>query len=146
MFAGVGPFAIMAAKNKKPEKVVAIEKNPDAAKYLKQNIDLNKVSDTVEALEGDVADLMPDMSTFDRIIMPLPETADKFLELAMEHTSEEGIINYYRFLRDGNWGILEEEIKVAADRKDCGFDILDKVVCGQRGPGTERVCIDIKIK
>ncbi|MFB6216740.1 MAG: class I SAM-dependent methyltransferase family protein, partial [Candidatus Aenigmatarchaeota archaeon] len=86
MFAGVGPFAIMAAKLANPGKVVAVEKNPDGAEYLKENAELNKVEDVVEGIEGDVAEVVPELGTFDRIIMPLPESAQEFLPLAQVRT------------------------------------------------------------
>ena len=38
MFAGVGPYSILLAKSKKPSNVIAIDKNPDAVYYLKENI------------------------------------------------------------------------------------------------------------
>ena len=54
MFAGVGPYSILIAKSKKPLKVVAIDKNPDAVHYLRENIILNlqKTSKQSKATPG----------------------------------------------------------------------------------------------
>lgn len=139
---GVGPYPILAAKNANPEKVVAVEKNPDAFKYLEQNIELNNVENIVEAVEGDARDVVPDLGKFDRVIIAIPEFADEFLELAFEHLEEGGIIHYYRFLEDENWDELIEEIDETREE----YEILDKVVCGQRGPSVDRVCVDIRKK
>ncbi len=144
MFAGVGPFAVQAAKNASPEKVVAVEKNPEACNYLKQNIKLNDASETVKAFCGDVKDTEYG-EKFDRIVMPLPGSADQFLGLAMDLLKDGGIIHYYRFLEDEAWEELEEEVEEAAKGKGLSFEVLDRVVTGDRGPSVERVCIDLKL-
>jgi len=143
MFAGTGPFAILAAKEADPEKVVAVEKNPDGADYLEENILINSVEETVEGIEGDVREVLPELNEeFNHVVMPLPESADQFLELASENTEYNGVIHYYRFLEDDNWEELEDEISEKADN----FEIMDKVECGERGPSVKRVCIDIRIR
>lgn len=53
VFAGVGPFAIPAGK--KRVLVLANDLNPDSFKYLKENIQLNKVSPTVKPFDMDGA-------------------------------------------------------------------------------------------
>lgn len=146
MFAGVGPFAIMAAKHANPEKVVAVEKNPVGADYLKQNIELNKVENIVEGIEGDVAEVVPNLGKFDRIIMPLPEAANKYLDLAFEHLKEDGVIHYYRFLEDENWSEIESEIQDAAEKTGSGYEIVNRRNAGDRAAYIERVCVEIKKK
>ncbi|MFT4892276.1 MAG: tRNA (guanine37-N1)-methyltransferase [Candidatus Nanohaloarchaea archaeon] len=142
MFAGIGPFAILAAKLANPEKVVAVEKNPEAVDYMEENILINDAEDKVEALEGDVRDILPELGKFDRIIMPLPESADEFLELASDHTEYNGVIHYYRFLEDDNWEKLEDEISERIE----GYEVVNRTECGERGPSVKRVCIEIKKK
>lgn len=146
MFAGVGPFAIMAGKKADPSEVIAVEKNPDGADYLKKNIQRNKVDDRVQGIEGDVADVVPGLGKFDRIIMPLPESADEFLGLAFEHLNPGGVIHYYRFLEKEDWPVLEEEISGIAEETGVEFEIMERVICGHRGAYLDRVCIDIKKK
>ena len=144
MFAGVGPFAVMAGKNSEPEKVVAVEKNPKACEYMKKNIDGNNQEGEIEAFCGDVRDIDYE-GKFDRIAMPLPGSANEFLDLAMELTEDEGIIHYYRFLEEGNWKELEEEVREIAEEKGLKYEVLEKAVCGERGPTVERVCLDIRV-
>jgi tRNA (guanine37-N1)-methyltransferase len=131
MFAGVGPFAIMAAKLANPERVVAIEKNPVAADYLKENIELNGVGDKVEGIEEDVNEVVPELDEkFDRIIMPMPQSAEEFMNLANSKISIRGIIHFYCF---------SECLTV----NQYNFEVENKVVCGNRGPDTYRICIDL---
>ncbi|WEL20023.1 class I SAM-dependent methyltransferase [Candidatus Nanohalococcus occultus] len=143
MFAGVGPFAILAAKHANPEKVVAVEKNPIAAEYLEENIELNSLEGLVEGYEGDVEEIVPELGEkFDRIIMPLPGMADKFLSLAVDSAAENAVVHYYRFLEEGNWESLDQEIEALAEE----FDVLDRTVCGERSPSSQRVCVDIMLR
>ena len=147
MFAGVGPFAIMAARNANPEKVVAIEKNPEGASFLKDNIELNKVEDVVEGFEGDVKDVLSDLEMkFDRVIMPLPGSANKFLSLAMNQTKKDGIIHYYRFLEDKSWSRIENEIESTAKSVGREFEINNRTICGQRAANIDGVFFDLEIK
>lgn len=145
MFAGVGPFAVMAARNASPEKVVAVEKNPEACEYLKENIELNNVSETLKAFCGDVNDIEYG-EKFDRIVMPLPGSADNFLDLALDLIKDKGVIHYYRFLEEENWEEIEEEIARAVEAKGLRYEVLNRVVTGERGPSVERVCLDIRIQ
>lgn len=66
-FAGVGPYPLVIAK-KQPRvgKIYAIELNPDAIPYLENNIRINKLSDKVVPLMGDVKKLILDLPKFDR--------------------------------------------------------------------------------
>jgi tRNA G37 N-methylase Trm5 len=53
MFAGIAPYAIQIAKKQpKVKEVIAIEINPIAVKYTRENISLNKVEDKVKLLMG----------------------------------------------------------------------------------------------
>ena len=54
MFAGAGPFTVLLAR--KVKKAIAFELNPIAFRYLKRNIELNKLHN-VEACFGDVKDV-----------------------------------------------------------------------------------------
>lgn len=146
MFAGVGPFAVMAARNRNPARVMAVEKNPVAVEYMIQNIELNGVADTVEAVEADVKEAVPELGMFDRIVMPLPGQAEEYLGLAFEHVKHGGTIHYYRFAETGEWGEVLKEVEKAADEAGKDFEVLKKVVCGHRGPGTDRVCLDILVE
>jgi Predicted methyltransferase len=83
MFAGVGPYSILIAKSKKPSKVLAIDKNPDAVRYLRENIDINSVKN-IEAIEGDAREEAKKFAGIaDHVIMNLPHNALEFLDSAV---------------------------------------------------------------
>lgn len=77
LFAGVGPFTIPAAK--KCKKVYAVDINPKAVKYLKKNLELNKVSN-VEVIHGGAREVLEDLPRADKVIMNLPKTSVEFLD------------------------------------------------------------------
>lgn len=142
MFAGVGPFAMLCSE--KAAKVVAVEKNPAGANFLKENIKLNKV-DNVEGLEGDVEEVVPGLGEFDRVIMPLPESANEFLSLALDHIADNGVIHYYRFVEDDNLKEIRVEIDEEIAGKGLDYKIIDAIECGERGPTSKRMCFDLQV-
>jgi tRNA (guanine37-N1)-methyltransferase len=98
MFAGVGPYSIPIAKLA-GASVTSCELNEVAAKLHEQNNRMNKVEPLVFVVHGDAAEL-PSMvrGKFDRVIMPLPSEADRFLPTALEMARKGAIIHYYRHL------------------------------------------------
>lgn len=145
MFAGVGPFAILAA-NRGADKVVAVEKNPVACNYLKQNIGLNNLEDNVESFCGDVRDVLPNLEErFNRVIMPLPGSAIDFLDIATGVLKQEGIIHLYAFVENEDFSGLEAEISGFYSDLDLGYKILGRSRCGVVSPSKDRYRIDIRV-
>ncbi|MEA1993217.1 MAG: class I SAM-dependent methyltransferase family protein [Euryarchaeota archaeon] len=93
MFAGVGPFSILIAKEKNVE-VHSVDINPDAVYYLKKNIELNKVS-TVLPHCGDCREVVKKLPKFDRIIMNLPKSSLEFMDTALSVRKKQGTIHLY---------------------------------------------------
>jgi tRNA G37 N-methylase Trm5 len=96
MFAGVGPFAIMIAKNAEPERVYAVDVNPEAYSLLVENVAANKVEDKVSSVMGDARDVAKTLkSSVDRVIMNLPHSAAAFLTEALESTRPGGVVHFH---------------------------------------------------
>ncbi|MCW3132822.1 MAG: class I SAM-dependent methyltransferase family protein [Methanophagales archaeon] len=96
MFAGVGPFSILIAKRALHSHVTAIDINPIAIRYLRENIKLNGVRN-VEAIEGDIKEIYARFrNKAGRIIMNLPKSAYLFLQEALSMLNPRGgIIHFY---------------------------------------------------
>ena len=96
MFGGVGMFSIVAAKKKRCH-VYNIDINPHAAKLCLDNIAINKMSGTVESIEGDASDIIEKRlaGTGDRVLMLLPERSDEFLASALKALKNRGFLHYY---------------------------------------------------
>ena len=146
MFAGVGPYSILLAKSKKPSKVIAIDKNPDAVHYLKENIILNSVKN-IEAIEGDAREEAKKFAgTADHVIMNLPHNAHEFLDSAILLTKPGGIIHYYGITpEDDLFESSIELIKAAAERAGRQVEVLEKRVVRSYAPHQYNICIEVRI-
>lgn len=145
MFTGVGPFPIIISKNKNAE-ITAVDINQDAIKYLKENIKLNKLKGKINPITGDILEVsqkqIPEKK-FDRIIMNLPGTAYTFLDIAMKHIKNNGIINYYEFSDSFGQGI--ERLQESAAKNNKEVEIISNRKVKSSSPGMWHVGIDAKI-
>ncbi|MFO7872839.1 MAG: class I SAM-dependent methyltransferase family protein [Candidatus Undinarchaeales archaeon] len=144
MFAGVGPFSIIIAK-KNPEikKIYAIDLNPDAFKYLKENIKLNNVEEKIEAVQGDAVKLSKKhKEKADRVIMNLPKTSKNFFPAARRFLQEKGgILHFYTFAETK--GEVKEEIQSSI--RSNNYKILEIRKVRPYSPGYYNFAADIQI-
>jgi len=147
MFAGVGPFSIQIAKFKNV-KILAFDINPEAIKYLKENIILNKIT-TITPILGDVRNFSKKYANYaNRVIMNLPGSAFSFLKTACEFISENGgIIHYYQFaFLDNNLNELAENIINEIEKYNRKVEkILYLKKVKQISPNKLQIVIDFKI-
>jgi tRNA (guanine37-N1)-methyltransferase len=102
LFAGVGPFSVLIAKNNPDVKVYAVDINPEAAEFLKRNVRLNRVENRVVPIQGDARQVIEErlLGVADRVIMNLPEKAMEFIDAACRAIKPSGgIVHYYAFVR-----------------------------------------------
>jgi tRNA (guanine37-N1)-methyltransferase len=143
MFAGVGPFALLLAK--KGADVIAMDKNPVAVKYLRENALLNKVNN-IEILEGDASELaLHYENRADRVIMNLPHSASEFLIPAMRAAKPEGIIHYYCIAPDDALYRDEALLRKAAEEIGAGGEVLYKEIVRSYAPHRSNVVIDFRV-
>ena len=146
MFAGVGPFGILIAKKQPNVKgVVCIEINPVAYEYMKQNILLNKVEDKVLAVLGDVREKAKEWyGKCDRVLMPLPMEAWKYMDIASKClTQNGGTIHLYLVENEDK---VEPRVKELVETLDRGNTVtyrIRKVL--PYAPHVNKYCVDIRI-
>ncbi|KAL0111026.1 hypothetical protein PUN28_012792 [Cardiocondyla obscurior] len=100
VFAGVGPFAIPAAR--KRIQVFANDLNPESYKWLKKNATLNKLKNNFKAFNMDGRDFLKtvvkdniltrrdkNLAGSEHIIMNLPATAIEFLDILPDWFTQE---------------------------------------------------------
>lgn len=135
-FCGVGPFVIPSAA--RGARVIAIEQNPDAYTWLRENIALNHVQKAITAIKGDARDttLFPE-SRFDRIIIPTPYGMDSILDILSPFACRDGMIHFYTFKARNEIPSLAEEFAQK------GFDITYQNSCGNVAPGISRRVFDL---
>jgi tRNA (guanine37-N1)-methyltransferase len=147
-FAGVGPYAIMIAKKQKPARVYAIEMNPDAVRYMKENVRMNKVQEKVEPVLGDVKKASkPFYGKCDRVVMPLPKEGYKFLGEAFACLKPRGgIIHFYSYNHEDDlFSEAEDIVRKAAKKSSRSMKILARRKVLPYGPRVFKVCLDIKV-
>ncbi|HME86973.1 MAG TPA: class I SAM-dependent methyltransferase family protein [Candidatus Nanoarchaeia archaeon] len=143
MFAGCGAFTIQVAK--RADSVTAIEANPTAHAYALKNVKLNKIGN-VKTIKGDVTKVIPKLKeTFDRIIMPLPKDAQKFLPDALKVAKKGSRIHLYQFGSDDDIETLKKDIEnvFELNGKKCKFMNIAKA--GEYAPHVHRLCFDILV-
>jgi tRNA (guanine37-N1)-methyltransferase len=148
MFAGVAPYAIQIAKKQpKVKEVIAIEINPIAVKYARENVILNKVQDKVKVIEGDVKEKSKEFyGKCDRVVMPLPLKGEDFLDIAINCLKEEGYIHFYNLGCEPN--IFENAEKIVKERlknAKVEYKIISKQKVLPYAPRKWKVCLDIYV-
>jgi tRNA (guanine37-N1)-methyltransferase len=145
MFAGVGPFSILIAKRFPASHVIAIDKNPVAIKYLKENARLNKVKN-VEIREGDAGEEMKGIRDADHVIMNLPHSSLEFLERVFSAVKKGGIIHLYAIahvddLFDGIWRRIEERAR------QFNYEVIavERWIVRPYAPYQYNVCIEFRV-
>ena len=100
MFAGVGCYSILIAKHSGGARVYSIDKNPAAFEYMRENIRINKLGDRVVPILGDAREVVEAnlKGKADRVLMPLPELAREFFDVALLALKPGGgMVHFYDF-------------------------------------------------
>ncbi|MDD2655919.1 MAG: class I SAM-dependent methyltransferase family protein [Candidatus ainarchaeum sp.] len=147
MFAGVGPFALVIAKKQKDAKVIGIELNPEAVRYFEENIELNGMEGRVEAVLGDVRKVVPERFAgfADRVLMPLPKSAEDFLGVALLAAKKGGTIHFYTFVnrKDGK-GAAERKAIEAGNKAGRKIEIIESREVRPFSPSTVQIVVDFR--
>lgn len=153
MFAGVGCFSIVIAKNSNASKIYSIDINSAAVQFMKENIRLNRVPGKVIPIEGDAKEVIQEklQNVADRVLMPLPEKAFEYLPYAVSALRNgAGWIHFYAFEHaDKNENPVEKvKAKVAGKLEKLGvtFEIPFGRIVRTTGPNWYQVVVDILCK
>ncbi len=146
-FAGVGPFPIVFAKHSPMKKAHAIELNPIAYMFLKENIALNKCTHRIQPILGDVKKIAPKLKgKCNRIVMPLPKGGEHFLDSAFIAAASNCVVHFYQFgPRDSPYKEALAKIKTTAKKFNRKTRVIRKKRVRSFSPKTIQVVIDFKI-
>jgi tRNA wybutosine-synthesizing protein 2 len=148
LFAGIGYFCIAIARHSRPRHVYAIEKNPQAFHYLRENITLNRVQHRVRPILGDCREVRLGGAA-DRVIMGyLPKTRE-FLPAAFSALKPSGgVIHYHDTFREGElWEKPIENLESAAFRAGFALErVLHKANVKDYAPGVFHIVIDAQFR
>jgi tRNA (guanine37-N1)-methyltransferase len=147
MFSGIGVFPLVIAANSRAGEIVGIEKNTDAHRYARKSLCGNRRIKNVVLYEGDVAEILPQLSrTFDRVLMPLPKTAEDYLGIALAAVRSGGCLHFYDFQSSDAFHLSIEKIRRACEGNHHRLAASEVVVCGHCSPRTYRICVDAQIE
>jgi len=133
---GVGPFVVPAAA--RGAEIVAVEQNPEACRFLAENLKLNGVKEHVTIIRGDAFDasLLPNYC-FDRAIIPTPYGMDTLFDVIAPHVKRGGMIHFYTFKNRHQADAL-----IAAFGQK-GFEVIIRRRCGNVAPNVSRWVYDL---
>ncbi len=151
LFAGAGFYPIEIAKKQPDCEITAIELNPVAVKYLEDNARANKAGLAIRIIKGDVKKILR-KSEFrkwaTRAIMPLPHTAHRFLEPAINACKKGAMIHFYHIPEgkcEDAFKDAEEKIKLACKRCKRKSKIAFKRIVKTYAPHLDEVVVDFKL-
>jgi tRNA (guanine37-N1)-methyltransferase len=148
LFAGVGPFALAIAKKRPHAHIVAVEINPDAVRYMKGNIALSRFGN-IEALLGDARMVVPSFpaGSFDRVIMPLPKSAEDFLDLAFSAVKDGGTVHFYTLAGASDpFGDAMKRAKLKAEKSGVSITAKSWHIVRPYSPLIVQVVLDISVR
>lgn len=148
MFSGVGPLPICITKRHGNVQATAVELNPYAHNYCIENIHLNRVGDRVEAIQGDVREVCPRLGKlYDRVIMPLPKDAYKFLDIAIPLLKEDGVLHFYHWAPEEEMFAEAEELIIQAiEEEGKGAEFINRVRVSQYSPRIWKIRLDVRVR
>jgi tRNA (guanine37-N1)-methyltransferase len=152
MFAGVGCFSIVIAKQANPKKVFSIDVNPAAAQFMQENVRMNRVYDKVIPLQGDSKEIINNrlQQAADRVLMPLPKKAVEYLPFALTALKASGgWIHYYGLEHATKTESPTEKVKLkvaeALDVLGMNFEVPSVRIVRSTGPNWYQLAADVNI-
>lgn len=135
LFSGVGPFAIAIAKKQPSAEIVAVDANKIAIKYADDNRKLNRTWNVTNVCSD--AEKFTSNEKFDRVIMPLPETAWEFLPDVKKLAKKGAIINLYAIGSD------DKNLKDVDEKISKGMKIISREKVLPFAPHKWKIRIDL---
>lgn len=150
MFAGVGCYSIVIAKQSQASKIYSIDKNPVAYEYMCENVRVNKVGDRVLPMLGDARVIIEQElgGRADRVLMPLPELGRDFLEVALHALKPGGgVVHFYDFGRSPDpFGPSIKFVEEFASSRGYQAEVLSSRIVRSYAPRCFHIALDLRFK
>lgn len=143
MFAGVAPFSLYIATFSRPEKIYAIDKNPHAVRYARENVRLNRMEHIIEVIEGDARDVMEHLPRAHHIIMNLPHKSREYLPYVLGKGHH---IHYYEIMEKE---LMDERVRqIVEEGAERGYavEVEEVRIVGSYSPAKVKVAMDLEVK
>ena len=148
MFAGVGYFTLPMARA--GARVTAVEKNPEAFRYLSENAALNDVHDRVELLLGDCRDVVDARSgaansRFERVVMGYYDAYD-YLDSALISLAPGGIVHMHEATPEAElWDRPVGRLREAAGAVGRTVEVVGRRRVKSHSDGVWHVVVDARV-
>lgn len=150
MFAGVGTFSVVMVK-KKPMKVLNIDSNLDAYILSEINSKINGAHQHIVSLHGDARNILQSknfINNFDRVLLPLPEKAHEFLDVALSCIKPSGgTVHFFSHIKSETKKnvVFESEKHVAQlfSKFDCSYQISHTQIVRDVAPRIYQTVTDL---
>ncbi|MGC8816412.1 MAG: class I SAM-dependent methyltransferase [Candidatus Hadarchaeum sp.] len=150
LFAGVGSYSIIIAKQGKAALIYSIDINPHAFEYMQTNIRINKVGDRVIAILGDAREVVERelAGKADRVLMPLPELSHNFFDVALKALKPTGgIIHFYDYGEEPDiFGPSIDFVKTEASKKRFEAKMLGARKIRSYATRCYHIALDLELK
>ena len=144
MFAGIGHLSLPIAKHC-GARVIAIEKNPYAFKFLVENIELNGVQDRMTAYNIDNREF-PGERIADRILMGYVIRTHEFIPKALQIAKDGAIIHYHNTVPERLMpGEPFQTFRRIAREHGYEAEKLNELVIKRYSPGVWHVVVDVRV-
>jgi tRNA wybutosine-synthesizing protein 2 len=146
MFAGIGYFSIPLGKSSPAKKIYSIELNPEAFRFLKENVKLNRLEGKIIPIKGDCRKVkLPEKA--DRVVMGYFRGTERFLPAAFSFLKPNGIIHYHEtFKREELWEKSERILREYSRRSGFYPIRMEKHVVKQYAPWVFHAVVDAEFR
>lgn len=149
LFAGIGYFAIPAARFGRAARVTAVDRNPVAVAYLRENARRNGVAAQVEAILGDNRAIDLPSGGADHVFLGYLPTAVPWVERAVPLLRPGGGDLHVHTVADSRGAVARAEAEVARAVREAGAS-LEEPPRGREvkpyGPGRTHVVVDVRVR
>jgi len=143
MFSGAGPYALAIAKKCKGCQIVCVEINSAGFEYSERSARLNKLKN-IKNICADIRKVR-NIGSFDRILMPLPETALEFLDEAYLHSKKGTTVHLYAFSAESeNFKDIEAKVDEIAKTHNIRYKIVGRQKVLPYAPRIAKVRLDVR--
>jgi tRNA wybutosine-synthesizing protein 2 len=148
LFAGIGYFAIPAALPGRAARVWAVEKNPVALRYLRENAAANGVAERLVIVPGDNRTVALPLATFDRALLGYLPSALPWVPRAVDLLRPSGGWLHVHTVADVRAPLQDAATAVETRAAAAGARTAEPSrvrVVKPYGPGRNHVVVDVRL-
>ncbi len=149
LFAGIGYFALPAARADASVRVTAVEKNPIAYRYLVENLRLNRVDARVVPMLGDNRQVALPLARADRVVLGYLPDAVPWIPRALELVRPEGGVLHVHTVADAHGGNEHAVGAVVRAVDGAGGELVEPArarAVKPYGPGRTHIVVDARVR